>query len=115
VSLSKYFNQNIWKKRDYQSLYNQLHNCERKSREDIKDFNDRFNTLVRCFPQKLRPSKATILKSYISTMKYPYGVPIGRCPTTLFEDQERAWEIEENLASSLVQEEQDLKKTLQIN
>jgi hypothetical protein len=103
------------KKKDYQSLYSQLHSCKRKSGENIKDFNDRFNTLVRSFPQELRPSKATILKSYISTMKDPYGVLIGRHPTTLFEAQERACEIEENLASSLIQEEECLKETLQIN
>jgi hypothetical protein len=48
-------------------------------------------------------------------MKDPYGVLIGRHPTTLFEAQERACEIEENLASSLIQEEECLKETLHIN
>jgi hypothetical protein len=48
-------------------------------------------------------------------MKDPYGFLIGRCPTTLFEAQERSCEIEENLASALLQEEECLKETLQIN
>jgi hypothetical protein len=52
------------KKRDYQSLYNQLHSCKRKSGENIKDFNDRFNTLVRCFPQELNLPKLPF-SSYI--------------------------------------------------
>jgi hypothetical protein len=45
------FTKRFEKKRDYQSLCNQLHNCKRKTWEDIRNFNDRFNTLVRCFPQ----------------------------------------------------------------
>jgi hypothetical protein len=34
------------KKRDYQSLYNQLHNYKRNLGENIKDFNDISNNLV---------------------------------------------------------------------
>jgi hypothetical protein len=113
--LSGTFYQKIRKKRDYQSLCNQLHKCKRKSGEDIRDFNDRFNTLVRCFPQELKPPKASILKLYISTMKDLYGALIREHPTTLFEAQERACEIEENLATSLIQEEENPKETLQIN
>jgi hypothetical protein len=79
------------------------------------DFNDRFNNLVRCFPREMKPPKATILKLYISTMKDPYGALIRRHPTTLFESQERACEIEENLAISLMQEEESPTETLQIN
>jgi hypothetical protein len=52
---------------------------------------------------------------YINHEEDPYGVLIGRRPTTLFEAQERACEIEENLASSPLQEEECLKETLQIN
>ena len=37
-----------------------------------------------------------------------YGTLIRECPTTLFEGQERACEIEENLATSLIQEEENL-------
>jgi hypothetical protein len=48
-------------------------------------------------------------------MKDLYGALIGRRPTTLFEAQERACEIEENLATSLIQEEESPKETLQIN
>jgi hypothetical protein len=48
-------------------------------------------------------------------MKDPYGVLIGRRPTTLFEAQERACEIEENITSSLIQEEECLEETFQIN
>lgn len=51
----------------------------------------------------------------MSTMKDPCGILIGRRPTTLFEAQERACEIEENITSSLIQEEECLKETLQIN
>jgi hypothetical protein len=102
------FTKRFEKKKDYQSLFNQLHNCKRKSGEDIRDFNDRFNTLVRCFPQELKPPKAAIFKLYISTMKNMYGTLIRECPTTLFEAQERACEIEENLATSLIQEEENL-------
>jgi hypothetical protein len=103
------------KNKDYQSLYDQLYNYKRNSGESIRDFNDRFNTLVRSFPQYFKPSQATILKSYMSTMKDPCGVLIGRHPTTLFEAQERACEIEENITSSLMQEEDCLEETFQIN
>jgi hypothetical protein len=51
----------------------------------------------------------------MSTMKDPYGVLIGRLPTTLFEAQERVCEIEESITYSLMQEEDCLKETLQIN
>jgi hypothetical protein len=82
------------KKKYHQTLYSQLQSCERNLGEDIKAFNDRFNTLIRCFPQGLRPSKYTILNFYISTMKDLYGILIGRRPTTLFQAQERSCEIE---------------------
>jgi hypothetical protein len=48
-------------------------------------------------------------------MKVLYGVLIGRHPTTLFEAQERVCEIEENITSSLIQEEEYLKEMFQIN
>ena len=63
------FTKRFGKKRDYQSLYSQLHSCKRNLGENIKDFNDSLNTLIRSFRQELIPFKATILKSYISTMK----------------------------------------------
>jgi hypothetical protein len=96
------FSKRFGKNKDYQSLYDQLYNYKRNSGESIRDFNDRFNTLVRSFPQDFKPSQSTILKSYMSTMKDPCGVLIGKgCPTTLLEAQERACEIEENMTSSL--------------
>jgi hypothetical protein len=93
-------------------LYNQLHSWKRKSGENIKDFNDRFNTLMICFPQELNPSKDSILRTYISTMRDPYGVLIGRHPITLFEAKESTCEIQENLDSYPLKEEGCLKKTL---
>jgi len=96
-------------------LYNQLHKCKIKSWENIRDFNDRFKTLVRRFPQETKPPKDTIFKLYILTLKDLYGALIRRCPTTLFEAQERACEIEEKLVASLIQEEEIPKGTLQIN
>jgi hypothetical protein len=48
-------------------------------------------------------------------MKDLYGGLVRKHPTTLFEAQERACEIEENLATSLIQEEENPKKALQIN
>jgi hypothetical protein len=48
-------------------------------------------------------------------MKDPYGVLIGRLPTTLFEAQERSCEIKENITSSIMQEEDCLEQTFQIN
>jgi hypothetical protein len=86
------FTKRFKKKRDYQSLCNQLHNCKRRTGEDIRDFNDRFNTLIRCFPQDLKPPPAAIVKLYISTMKDLYGGIVRECPTILFEAQERACE-----------------------
>ena len=91
------------KKRDYQSLCNHLHNCKIKTSEDIRDFNDRFNTLVRCFPQDLKAPPAVILKLYISTMKYFYRGLVRERPTTMFKAEERACEMEENLDTSLIQ------------
>jgi hypothetical protein len=88
------FSKRFGKNKDYQSLYDQLYNCKRISGESIRDFNDRFNTLVRIFTQDFKPSEDTILNSYMSTMKDPCGVLIGRHPRTLFEAQERACEIE---------------------
>jgi hypothetical protein len=72
------FTKRFGKKRDYQSLYNQLHKCKRKLGEDIRYFNERFNTLIRCFPHELKPPKVAILKLYISTMKDLYGNLIRR-------------------------------------
>jgi hypothetical protein len=68
----------------------------RKKKEITKpwDFNDMFNTLVRCFPKDLKPPKASILKLYISTMKDLYGALIRERHTTLFEALERECEIE---------------------
>jgi hypothetical protein len=104
------------KKRYRQSLYDELYNYKRKPRESIKDFNDRFNTLVRSFPQDFKPSQSTILKSYISTMKDPYGFIIGKgCPTTLFEAQERECDIEEKMAFSLYQDEDCFEEVIQVN
>jgi hypothetical protein len=40
---------------------------------------------------------------------------LGECPTTLFEAQERVCEIEENITSSIIQEEECLEETFQIN
>jgi hypothetical protein len=52
----------------------------------------------------------------MSTMKYPCEVLIGKgCPTTLLESQERACEIEENMTSSLIQDEDCLEEIIQIN
>jgi hypothetical protein len=106
------FTKRFEKKRDYQSLCNQLHNCERGTEEDIWDFNDRCNTLIRCFPQDLKPPLVAILKLYISTMKDPYRGLIRERPTTLFEARKRACEIEENLATSFIQGQEDPKKDL---
>jgi hypothetical protein len=50
------------------------------------------------------------------TMKDPCGFLIGKgCPTTLFEAQERVCDIEDNITSSLIQEEHCLEETFQIN
>jgi len=67
---------------------------------------------VICFPKDLKPYKDTIIRTYISTMRGPYGFLIGRDPITLFEAQESTCEIEENLDSSPLQEEGYLKETL---
>jgi hypothetical protein len=98
----KLFTKRFEKRKDYQSLCNQIHNCKRKIGEYIMDFNDRFNNLVICFPQDLKPPQDSIIKIYISTMKDPYGGLIKEHPTTLFESQERACEIKENLSTSLI-------------
>jgi hypothetical protein len=103
------------KNKYYQSIYDQLYNYKINLGESIRDFNDRFNTLIRSFPQDLKPSQGTILNSYISTMKDPYVVLIRRRPTTLFEAQERVCEIEENIISSIMQEEDCIEETFQIN
>jgi hypothetical protein len=83
------------------SLYDQLYHCRREPGEDIRDFNDRFNTLVKKFPQSLEPPKDTILQSYMQTINDPYGSLIGKNnPTTLMEAQQRACQIDENMTSS---------------
>jgi hypothetical protein len=52
----------------------------------------------------------------MSTMRDPCKVLIGKGrPATLLEAQERACEIEDNIASSLNQEEDYLEETFQIN
>jgi hypothetical protein len=48
-------------------------------------------------------------------MKDLYEALIRERPTTLFEARERACKIEENLATSLIQGEENPKATLQIN
>jgi len=48
-------------------------------------------------------------------MKYLYGILIREHPTTMFEFQERACEIEENLDTPLLPKEENPKKALQIN
>jgi hypothetical protein len=69
----EHFTKIFGKNKDYQSLYDQLYNYNRNSGESIRDLNDRFNTLIRSFPQYLKPSQDTIFKSYISTMKTHMG------------------------------------------
>jgi hypothetical protein len=52
----------------------------------------------------------------MSTMNDALGVLIGKGrPTILLEAQERACEIEENITSSLNQEEECLEEIIQIN
>jgi hypothetical protein len=49
-------------------------------------------------------------------MKDPNGVLIGKgLPTNLFEAQERACDIEENIAFSLCKDEDCIEKIIQIN
>jgi hypothetical protein len=116
ISFKNVLPKDLEKNEDYQSLYDQLCNYKRNSGESIRDFNDRFNTLVRIFPQDFKPSQSTILKSYMSTMRDPCEVLIGKgCPTTFLKAQERACDIEENITSSLSQEEDKLEEIFQIN
>jgi hypothetical protein len=104
ISFKNFFSKRFEKIKDYRSLYDKLYNYKINSGESIRGFNNRFNTLARIFPQDFKPSHSTILRSYMSTMKYPRGVLIGKgIPITLFEAQERACEIEENMTSSLSQ------------
>jgi len=71
---------------------------------------------VRSFPQDFKPSQGTILNSYMSTMRDPYGVLVGKgLPKALFESQERAYEIKENINFSLYQYEDCLEEIIQIN
>jgi hypothetical protein len=66
------------------------------------------------FSPELKPPQAAILKLYISTMKDLYGGLVREHPTTLFEAQERACEIEENLATSLIQEEENPRRLFRL-
>jgi hypothetical protein len=88
------------------SLYDQLYHFRREPGEYMRNFNDRFNTLMKHFPQSLVPLHNTILQSYTKTLNDPYGSLIGKnYPTTLMEAKERACQINENLTSSHYRDE----------
>jgi len=62
---------------DYVSLSDKLYHFKRRPNESIKEFNERFNKLVRSFPLEFKPPKYTIYHFYMLTMNNPYGFLLG--------------------------------------
>jgi hypothetical protein len=85
------------KQENAQSFYSQyIHICKGSS-ESIRDFNDRFNLLLK----KLRPnlsSEEAILQHYLNSLEGILQFTLKhRSPSTLDEAQDFAYQIEENL------------------
>jgi hypothetical protein len=80
-----------------QSLYSQYIDVCKGSSESVRDFNDRFNLLLK----KLRPnlnSEEAILQHYLNSLEGILQFTLkDRSPSTLEEAQDFAYQIEKNL------------------
>jgi hypothetical protein len=95
--LEKAFKIRWCKQENAQSLYSQYIDICKGSNENIRDFNDRFNLLLK----KLRPnlnSEEAILQHYLNSLEGILQFTLkDRSPSTLEEAQDFSYQIEENL------------------
>jgi hypothetical protein len=95
--LEKAFKIRWCKQENAQSLYSQYIDICKGSSEGIRDFNDRFNLLLK----KLRPnlnSEEAILQHYLNSLEGILQFTLkDRSPSTLEEAQDFAYQIEKNL------------------
>jgi hypothetical protein len=82
------------------SIYSQYLKICKQSDEDVREFNDRFNTLI----SKLEPNfhqESTILQHYLNSLEGRVQFTLkNRFPTSLGKAQDVACHIEENLKFS---------------
>jgi hypothetical protein len=82
------------------SLYSQFLEACKQTDEDVREFNDRFNTLI----NKLEPNflpKSIILQRYLNSFEGTLQLTLkNRFPANLEEAQDVACQIEENLKFS---------------
>jgi hypothetical protein len=77
-------------------MLTQLHEMKKKENEMVKDFDERFDRLLRDFPNKLKPSDGAILLHYTNAFEGQFGfVSRDKSPTTLEMEKEHASKIEE--------------------
>jgi hypothetical protein len=94
--LEQAFNKDWCEKESMDSLYSQYTNICKASGEGIRDFNDRFNLLLK----NIRPSfsEEVVLQHYLNSLEGVLQFILkDRSPSTLEEAQDFACQIEENL------------------
>jgi hypothetical protein len=94
--LEQVFKKDWCEKESMDSLYSQYTDICKASSEGIRDFNDRFNLLLK----KIRPSfsEEAILQHYLNSLEGVLQFTLkDRSPSTLEEAQDFAYQIERNL------------------
>jgi hypothetical protein len=95
--LERAFKDRWCKKESMASFYSQFLEVCKQTDEDVREFNDRFNTLI----SKLQPDflpKSIVLQHYLNSFEGTLQFTLkDRLPTTLEEAQDVACQIEENL------------------
>jgi hypothetical protein len=82
---------------DMASLYSQYLNICKQNHETVREFNDRFNTLLSRIDSDFLP-ESTILRQYLNSFKGNFQFILrNRFPTNLKEAQDGACRIEENI------------------
>jgi 6-pyruvoyl-tetrahydropterin synthase len=94
----------IWEIKKYgRMILTQLHKMKKRDNGSASDFDERFDKLVKEFPNNLKPSDDTNILHYTNAFDGQIVFMIrGKSPTTLEIAKEIASKIEENLSSSKV-------------
>jgi HSP90 family molecular chaperone len=71
-------------RKDARLMLTQLHEMKKKDSETIKDFDERFDKLLKDFPPNLKPNDDTILLHYTNAFEGKFGFLLrDKSPTTL--------------------------------
>jgi hypothetical protein len=95
--LEQIFKKNWCEKESMDSIYSQFLEACKKTNEDVRGFNDRFNTLFRKIEPNFLP-KSMILQHYLDPFEGILQLTLkNRFPANLEESQDVTCQIEENL------------------